>query len=58
MDLPGIKSASGMMDMADTSAQQTRLTKLAASAADPQASREGLVAAAKEFEGVFLRQSD
>lgn len=54
MDLPGINSANGMLDMAETSAQQSRLHKLAENAGDPQANREGLVAAAREFEGVFL----
>ena len=55
MDLPGIKNSTGMLlDAAECSAQGTRLQALADKQSESQESREGLVKAAQEFEGVFL----
>ncbi len=57
MDLPGIGNPTSLMlDSAQGAAGQERLQRMAESAQDSQESREGLVKAAKEFEGVFLNQ--
>ncbi len=55
MDLPGLRNTVGMqLDTAQATAGRGRLRQLADRAAEEGNSREGLVKAAKEFEGVFL----
>lgn len=57
MKLPAIQNTTSLMlDSAQGAAGSDRLRRLTQGAAQGQESREGLVKAAKEFEGVFLNQ--
>jgi Rod binding domain-containing protein len=55
MEIPGLNNTAGMLlDRAEATAEGGRLRRLAESATGEGESRENLVKAAREFEGVFL----